>query len=183
LTFILPFVVGRWVKIDSEMLNTFVWVLPFVLLALCLLVGPWVQAYRLYQEAQMQASAREKELIGKIHELEVRVGSKENRATTAARLAEFHAQGMAIRSGIVNSDDSSSVTEWEDQYGAWLHGLLSYVAENVSSAKSAYINAISSVSAATILGMKSKTTLRGKEMVILHLDARLSRLAEILHEY
>jgi hypothetical protein len=57
LTFVIPFIVNWCTTIESGTLNTFIWVLPFGLLGFCLLVVPWAEAFRLYQEKIIQLDA------------------------------------------------------------------------------------------------------------------------------
>ncbi len=42
---------------------------------------------------------------------------------------------------------------------------------------------VTSVKAATIMGMKSSATRDEKETIVLHLQERLKRLAEVMREY
>jgi hypothetical protein len=54
LTFAIPVIINRWTTIDSTSLNTFIWTMPFALLGICLLVVPWIEAFRLYRDKETE---------------------------------------------------------------------------------------------------------------------------------
>lgn len=88
-----------------------------------------------------------------------------------------------MKAGIIVSDDESPASEWQEEFLNWRENVYQYLYTNVSGGRAEYVDGVSSVSAASISGMKSFATRREKESIILHLDARLNRLTEVLKEY
>jgi hypothetical protein len=83
----------------------------------------------------------------------------------------------------MNSTDETPVSECNEKLAAWRQSVVNYLAENVSMGKAQYVDGIPTVSAATISGMKSHTTRDEKETIVLHINERLTHLAEVMREY
>ncbi len=115
--------------------------------------------------------------------LEQQIETDEQRAAIAAELQRLYREGQSLKAGIIVSDDESPASEWQEEFLNWRENVYQYLYTNVSGGRAEYVDGVSSVSAASISGMKSFATRREKESIILHLDARLNRLTEVLKEY
>ncbi len=115
--------------------------------------------------------------------LEDRIETEEKRAIIGNRLAELRYQGVCLKAEIVNSDDESPAAVRDEKLWEWRESLGDYLERNVSVGKAEYVDGVTSVSAATIGGMKSQATRREKETIVLHLNERLNRLTEVMKEY
>ena len=109
--------------------------------------------------------------------------TKEKRDAIGQRLADLYYEGAELRAEIMDSTDESPVSVWKEGLRAWRQRVADYLAENVSTGKAQYVDAVTSVPAVSRTGMKSSTTRRGKETIVSHLDERLKRLAEVAKEY
>ena len=109
--------------------------------------------------------------------------TEEKRAAIGVGLQDLYGQGVALRAEIVNSTDETPASECNDKLTEWRQSVIDYLVENASTGKAQYVDGVTSVSAATISGMKSETTRREKETSVLHLQERLKRLAEVMREY
>ena len=83
----------------------------------------------------------------------------------------------------MGSTDDSAPDVWNERLVEWRQRVIDYLAENASTGKAQYVDGVTSVSAATISGMKSSATRREKETIVLHLQERLKRLADVMKEY
>ncbi len=109
--------------------------------------------------------------------------TKEKRAAVGQSLQWLYREGAELRTELMNSTDETSVSECNEKLAAWRQSVGNYLAENASTGKAQYVDGVPSVSAATIYGMKSSTTRDGKETIVLHIEERLTRLAEVMREY
>ena len=111
------------------------------------------------------------------------VETNEKRAAIGVGLQELYGRGADLRAQIVESTDETLANECDEKLTVWRHDVIDYLVENASQGKAQYVDGVTSVSAATISGMKSSTTRREKETIVLHLQERLNRLAEVMREY
>ncbi len=117
-----------------------------------------------------------------IESLNNQLSDKNHRAIIGGLLKNLYVRGQGLRSEIVNSTDELSISESREKYQLWREGLRTFLPQ-VSEAKAQYVDGISSVKAADIGGMKSQATREEKIIIVLHIDARLQRLGEIMKEY
>lgn len=111
------------------------------------------------------------------------VETEEKRAAIATGLQRLYNNGVALRTEVFNSTDETPVSECQENMRAWQQGVIDYLAGNVSRGKAQYVDGVTSVRAASLPGMPSIETRGDKETIVLHLDARLKRLAEVMREY
>jgi hypothetical protein len=109
--------------------------------------------------------------------------TEEKRAAISTGLQRLYGEGAELRSEVMNSTDETPASECDEKLTTWRQSVIDYLMENASTGKAQYVDGVISVSAATISGMKSKTTRREKETIVLHLNERFKRLAEVMREY
>lgn len=148
------------------------WWAPLATLAVLLLYGFLKENYEEYSKADTERA-----------NLQKGVETAEKRAAIGAGLQQLYEQGATLRIELVNSTDETTVEESREKLRAWAQSVLDYVDENVSRGKAQYVDGVTSVSAASISGMKSVSTRREKETIVLHLQERLKRLAEVMKDY
>jgi hypothetical protein len=148
------------------------WWSPFVAFGTILFYGFLRENYEEY-------AAVESERDG----LQEGVETNEKGAAIGLGLQELYGRGADLRAQIVESTDETLANECDKKLSMWRHDVIDYLVENVLPGKAQYVDGVTSVSAATISGMKSTTTRREKETIVLHLQERLNRLAEVKREY
>lgn len=109
--------------------------------------------------------------------------TEEKRVAVGTVLLQLYDRGMALRMEVMNSTDESPPSVWQDRLRLWREATLDYLEDNVSAGKAQYVDAVMSVKAVARSGMKSHTTLREKEVIVSHLEERLTRLADVMKEY
>ena len=57
--------------------------------------------------------------------------TEEQRATIAVSLQQLYSQGVSLRTAIVNSDDESSTSLWEEKFLEWRQDVTAYLELNV----------------------------------------------------
>jgi hypothetical protein len=98
-------------------------------------------------------------------------------------LRQIHKEGAALREKILISDDSLSVETCQRELDALKERIKTCVTDYVSLNKALYADWVPTVQKQSYSGMtKSNTTKEGKAGIIGHLDARLSKLSEIIKE-
>jgi len=116
-------------------------------------------------------------------QLQGRQETEAKRAAVSAGLLRLYDRGAELRMEVMNSTDESPPSVWQDRLRSWRVDALDYLEDNVSAGKAQYVDAVMSVRAAAISGMKSETTRHEKTICVLHLNERLKRLAEVMREY
>lgn len=109
--------------------------------------------------------------------------TEEQRAAIGAGLLQLYDRGAEMRVEVMNSTDESPPSVWQDGLSSWRVDVVGYLEDNVSAGKAQYVDAVRSVRAVSRSGMKSHTTRPKKEVIVGHLDERLTRLAEVMREY
>jgi hypothetical protein len=120
---------------------------------------------------------------GERNALKGRVESDEKRTAVALRLQQLYNQGDRLQFEVLDSTDESPTSEWLPRYHAWRDEILDYMEYNVSRGKAQYVDGVAMVYPERIHGMKSETTRREKEAIIIHVKERLKRLAEVMKDY
>jgi hypothetical protein len=162
--------------------------LTFIVAAACCMV---LASFRVWKEATdkgaARLAAREAEWKGAQEawaaeraQLQDQISRTAMGRDVAQKLSDFHREAGALRTQIANSDDATSVEEWEKKIGAWVSCVSGYLTANVSPAQGQYFGGHVSYFAASIPGLKSKVTREGKNNLILMLEARLKRLEEAM---
>jgi hypothetical protein len=144
-------------------------VVPVVLVGVVLFL---VAVHRQFREVERERDA-----------LKEKLDADERRATIAVGLDHLYEWGATLRMEVFNSTDETPVSECQDKLKEWRRGLWDYLERHVSTGQARYVDGVASVKAFTIMGMKSNTTRNEKETIILHIDERLARLAEVMREY
>ena len=115
--------------------------------------------------------------------LKERIETNEKRADIGEQLQDLYYHGLALKDQIVNSDNESPISIWQEQMGLWRQGLFEYLRDNVSAGKAHAVDGVPSVPRIFISNMKSNTTRREKEVIVAHINERLRRLLELMGEY
>jgi hypothetical protein len=116
-------------------------------------------------------------------ELKERVVTDEKRAAIGAGLQRLYSDGEQLMAEIMDSTDESSPDVWEERQLGWRQNVIDYLKENVSVGKAQYVDGVTSVNGATIMGMKSDGTLEDKTIIVLHIEEQLKRLREVMKDY
>jgi hypothetical protein len=148
------------------------WWLPFVAFGVLLYYGFLRENYEEYLAVE-----------GERDTLKESVETDEKRAVIGEGLQQLYGQGAELRIEVMNSTDETPASECDEKLTMWRQSVIGYLMENASTGKAQYVDGVTSVSAATITGMKSETTRREKETIVLHLNERLKRLADVMREY
>jgi hypothetical protein len=115
---------------------------------------------------------------------ELKLANDAKRLKVGTDLRQLHRRGMALRLEIVNSEDDTPAIFWRNQMYQWLKDVGDYLNDNVSPGKAQWVVAVPRIEAnVEIDGMKSKTTRRDKEGVVLNILECLSRLSQIMKDY
>jgi apolipoprotein N-acyltransferase len=123
------------------------------------------------------------EVEGARARLQESVETEEKRAAIGQGLQQLYSGGAELRAEIMSSTDETPATECEEKLTTWRQSVIDYLVENASVGKAQYVDGVQSVKAASISGMKSHATRGQKETMVLHLQERLKRLAEVMREY
>jgi hypothetical protein len=91
--------------------------------------------------------------------------------------------GLDLKRFIFESDDAVHIDECQKRYREWREGYFNYIRDRISLGKAQYVDSVPSVSAASILGMKAGQYCDAKETLILHIEARMKRLADLMRDY
>jgi hypothetical protein len=148
------------------------WWSPFAALGVILFYGFLREIYESYLVVEGERDALKKD-----------VETKEKRAAVGAGLQQLYNRGLALRAEVMNSTDETPASECREDLRAWRQSVMEYLAENATAGKAQYVDGVTSVKAFFITGMKSEATRNDKETVVLHVDERLKRLAEVMREY
>jgi hypothetical protein len=148
------------------------WWAPYAAFGVLLLYGFLRENYETYLAVEGERNILKKE-----------AESNEERAAIGQDLQRLYSEGANLRAQIMCSTDDSAPDVWNERLVEWRQRVIDYLAENASTGKAQYVDGVTSVSAATISGMKSSATRREKETIVLHLQERLKRLADVMKEY
>lgn len=186
--------------LDAKAMNTLLVCIFVLILVVCLLVVPWTQSFRIYQEKVAELQEEKKRNAQGYESLQLdreadRRRWDEERSGFVARLAErarsqeaasglksLYNEGQLLRGKIIESADDSPTEDWAREADDWLANTMNYISVNVSDAKANYVNAVSSIPMAFVQGMKSQETKMAKNSLVLQLVARLNRLAEVMRD-
>jgi hypothetical protein len=103
LTFVILFIVRFYAAVDSTALNTLIWALPFCLVSICLLVVPWIETFRLYQEKGREVS-----------DLTARLSAEQKEAVR--QLSALKAELDNIRTPKVEITDEADPGTWNHHF-------------------------------------------------------------------
>ncbi len=73
-------------------------------------------------------------------QLEKKIETEEQRTVIGNELQQLYRQGLDLRAGVMDSDDESPASEWQERFVEWRQNTFGYLHANVSVGKAEYVD-------------------------------------------